>query len=81
MSHIKLLPATVAISLVIVFFSAGCTQRSSQKMKPAFGDSRIHQSDNGYYYFTEAQIQRRSGNLDQAVVLLKKAIQMDSESY
>jgi tetratricopeptide (TPR) repeat protein len=70
----------VAISLVVVFFSAGCTQRSSQKMKPAFGDSRIHESDNGYYYFTEAQIQRRSGNLDQAVVLLKKAIQMDSES-
>ena len=80
MSHIKLIQATLAISLGVVFFGTGCTQHSSQKMKPAFGASRIHQSDNGYYYFTEAQIQRRSGNLDHAIVLLKSAIQMDPGS-
>ena len=81
MSHMKLLRAAVAIFFVVVFFSAGCTQNSTPKRKPAFGHSLMHhQTDNRYYYFTEAQIQRRMGNLDKSVVLLKKAIEMDPDS-
>ena len=81
MSQMKLLRAAVAIFFVVVFFSAGCTQNSTPKRKPAFGHSLMHhQTDNRYYYFTEAQIQRRMGNLDKAVVLLKKAIEMDPDS-
>jgi tetratricopeptide (TPR) repeat protein len=81
MSQMKLLRAAVAIFFVVVFFSAGCTQNSFPKRKPAFGHSLMHhQTDNRYYYFTEAQIQRRMGNLDKAVLLLKKAIEMDPDS-
>ncbi len=36
--------------------------------------------ENQYYYFTAAQVQRKKGNLDQAVVLLRKAIELDPES-
>jgi tetratricopeptide (TPR) repeat protein len=81
MSQMKLLRAAVAIFFVVVFFSAGCTQNSFPKRKPAFGQSLMHpQTDNRYYYFTEAQIQRRMGNLDKAIVLHKKAIEMDPDS-
>jgi tetratricopeptide (TPR) repeat protein len=76
----KLLRAAVAIFFVVGFFSAGCALNSSPKRKPAYGHSLIHQSDNRYYYFTEAQVQRRMGNLDKAIVLLKKAIEMDPDS-
>ena len=80
MSQMKLLRTAVAIFFVVAFFSAGCALNSSPKRKPAYGHSLIHQSDNRYYYFTEAQIQRRMGNLDKAIVLLKKAIEMDPDS-
>jgi tetratricopeptide (TPR) repeat protein len=82
MSQMKLLRAAVAIFFVFVFFSSGCTQNSFPKRKPAYGHSLMPQSDNRYYYFTEAQIQRRMGNLDKAIVLLKlkKAIEMDPDS-
>jgi tetratricopeptide (TPR) repeat protein len=80
MSQMKLFRAVLAIFFVVVFFSAGCALNSPPKRKPAYGHSLIHQSDNRYYYFTEAQIQRRMGNLDKAIVLLKKAIEMDPDS-
>ena len=70
----------VTIFFMVVFFSSGCAQNSSQKGKPTYMRSLIQQSDNGYYYFTEAQIQRRQGNLDKAIELLKRAIEMDPDS-
>ncbi len=80
MHHLKLLQVTTAISLIIFIISTGCTQQSFHRMKPAVRDTRIYQTDSGYYYFTEAQIQRRAGNLDKAIVLLKNAIQEDPDS-
>jgi tetratricopeptide (TPR) repeat protein len=80
MSQMKMLRAAVTIFFMVVFFSSGCTLNSSQKGKPNYVHSLIQKSDNGYYYFTEAQIQRRQGNLDKAIVLLKKAIEMDPGS-
>ena len=80
MHQMKLFQPAVAIFLVVVFFGAGCTQNSTPKRKPVFGHSLMPQTDNRYYYFTEAQIQRRMGNLDKAIVLLKKAIEMDPDS-
>ena len=72
MSQMKMLRAAVTIFFMVVFFSSGCTLNSSQKGKPNYVHSLIQKSDNGYYYFTEAQIQRRQGNLDKAIVLLKR---------
>ncbi|MGD8881048.1 MAG: tetratricopeptide repeat protein [Desulfobacterales bacterium] len=80
MSQMILLRAAMAVFFVVGFFSAGCTLNSSPKRQPAYGHSLIYKSDNRYYYFTEAQIQRRMGNLDKTIVLLKKAIEMDPDS-
>jgi tetratricopeptide (TPR) repeat protein len=80
MSQMKMLRAAVTIFVMVVFFSSGCTLNSSQKGKPSYVHSLIQQPDNRYYYFTEAQIQRRMGNLDKAIVFLKRASDMDPDS-
>jgi len=38
------------------------------------------QTESRYYYFTEAQIQRKRGNLDKAIMYLSQAIRLDPES-
>ena len=38
------------------------------------------QTESRYYYFTEAQIQRKRGNLDKAIMYLNQAIHVDPES-
>ena len=80
MSRIKFLHLKMAIFFVVFFFSFGCTLSSTTKTTPSYGQTLIRESPNAYYYFTEAEIQRSAGNLEKAIVLLKQAIAMDSES-
>ena len=37
-------------------------------------------SDNRYYFFIEAQLQKKKGNLDEAIRYLQKAVAVDPES-
>jgi predicted Zn-dependent protease len=62
---------------------AGCTVNTpKQTPTPAPVERHAyHGPENQYYYFTAAQVQRKKGNLDQAVVLLRKAIEHDPESF
>ena len=62
---------------------AGCTV-NTVKQAPTTGPVErrtYHGPENQYYYFTAAQVQRKKGNLDKAVVLLRKAIGLDPESF
>ncbi|MCK5204953.1 MAG: tetratricopeptide repeat protein, partial [Desulfobacterales bacterium] len=76
----KVLRLAVTLFLVVVFFIGGCATTSNQKTPSAFGRSIIDRPENRYYYFTEAEIQIKKGNLAKAIELLKKAIEMDPDS-
>jgi len=68
------------IFILIVLFAVGCTVNP---IKPTPAKTRPHEfygPENQYYYFTAAQVQRKKGNLDKAVVLLQKAIELDPDS-
>ena len=59
-----------------------CTVNTSQPTQAPDPEKRrvYSRPDNQYYYFTAAQVQRKKGNLDNAIVLLRKAIAQDPES-
>ena len=76
----KLLRIAVTIQLVVVFFIWGCTSTSSSQTSSLFRFTTEDQTGNQYYYFTEAQIQRKKGNLANAIELLKQAIELDPDS-
>ena len=68
------------ISILVIFFAVGCmvnpTKPTPAKTKP----HDFYGPENHYYYFTAAQVQRKKGNLDRAIVLLQKAIELDEDS-
>jgi tetratricopeptide (TPR) repeat protein len=80
MGRMKLLHLKMTMFFVVFFFSFGCALNSTPKTTPTYGQTLIHKTTNAYYFFTEAQIQRSAGNLEKAIVLLNKAIEMDPES-
>jgi tetratricopeptide (TPR) repeat protein len=62
----------------------GCTTNAVDHA-PAPGNNTarlpaFYAPENQYYYFTAAQIQRKKGNLDNAIIMLRKAIELDKES-
>ena len=68
------------IPIFIILFAVGCT---ANPIKPTPAKTKPHEfygPENQYYYFTAAQVQRKKGNLDKAVVLLQKAINLDPDS-
>ena len=72
--------STVTLILVVVFFIGGCTTASNLKTPSPLGRPIIDRPENQYYYFTEAQVERKKGNLAKSVELLKKAIELDPDS-
>jgi tetratricopeptide (TPR) repeat protein len=72
------------VSIFAISIAVGCATNSMDQAPaprqttakpPAF-----YGPENQYYYFTAAQVQRKKGNLDQAIVLLRKAIELDPDS-
>jgi len=67
-----------------IFITVGCTTNAIDQTptakKTTTNGPAFYGPENQYYYFTAAQVQRKRGNLDQAIVLLRKAIELDSES-
>ncbi|MGD9211033.1 MAG: tetratricopeptide repeat protein [Desulfobacteraceae bacterium] len=53
---------------------------STESFKPMANNIEFNQPENGYYYFTEAQLKINSGNYEQAALLTQKAIETDSQS-
>ncbi len=77
--YIMRILAIFAISIAVGCATNAIDQAPAPRKKttkpPAF-----YGPDNQYYYFTAAQVQRKKGNLDKAIVLLRKAIELDPES-
>jgi len=71
-------------SIFAIFLIVGCTTNAvEQAPAPGNHNARLpafYAPENQYYYFTAAQIQRKKGNLDQAIIMLRKAIELDAES-
>ena len=70
------------ISAFAIFFAVGCALDSVDR--PPEPERKIpttyYGPGNEYYYFTSAQVQRKKGNLDKSIVLLRKAIELDPDS-
>ena len=66
-----------------IFFVLSCALDSNkQAAAPSAKQPQLfYGPENSYYYFTSAQVQRIKGNLDKAVVLLRKAIALDPNSF
>ena len=90
-SNIKKL--TTIIFLIFLFYGCGIKPKVTQETKPPYNPNvnqetrppykkptSFFKSDGKYYYFTEAQIQKKSGNYSEAVKYIKKAIERDPES-
>ncbi|MBW2411882.1 MAG: tetratricopeptide repeat protein [Deltaproteobacteria bacterium] len=69
----------IAISIV-VGCAANSTDRAPATKKNTVKPAAFNAPENQYYYITAAQIQRKKGNLDQAILLLRKALNLDPDS-
>ncbi len=68
------------VSIIILFFAVGCMLNPSKPTPAKTKPHDFYGPENHYYYFTAAQVQRKKGNLDQAIVLLQKAIELNEDS-
>ena len=76
----KYFKVTVAILPKALLTISGCALEKAF-LPPANNEAvRFNKSANQYYYFIEAQLEKNRGNLDKAILLLKKAIAEDAES-
>jgi tetratricopeptide (TPR) repeat protein len=69
-----------AIVLLVMITAACAGTRPAQTPAPGGNGQPVQQTDNPYFYFTEAQMQIKRGHLDQAVEYLEKAIEKDPTS-
>jgi len=68
------------IIIFIIAFAFGCAANSIKPTEEKTKSRGYYGPENQYFYFTAAQVERKKGNLDKAVVLLKKAIDLDPNS-
>jgi tetratricopeptide (TPR) repeat protein len=70
----------LALFASIVVLIANCTVTTQAPAPTQDRSPVIYKPANQYYYFTESQIERKKGNLDKAILLLRKAIELDPQS-
>jgi len=72
------------LAIFAISIAVGCaTNAIDQAPAPKKATTKppvFYGPDNQYYYFTAAQVQRKKGNLDKAILLLRKAIELDPDS-
>jgi len=72
------------LSIFAISIVAGCTTNSIEPTptlkKTTATRPAVYGSENPYYYFTASQVQRKKGSLDKAIVLLRKASELDPTS-
>ena len=78
----------LGIYLMVILFCSGCALKKN--ISPSLPVDRIDDTagkppaffkdKNKYYYFLEAQLQGKSGNIDEAISFLMKAIEKDPDS-
>ena len=70
----------VTIVAMAAFFISGCARGPYTGISSDAKPLNYVKSDNQYYYFIEAQIQRNQRNLDKAIILLNKALELEPDS-
>ena len=80
LSRMKVLRLAMTLFLAVVFFIGGCAATATQETTSSPDHARIDRPENSYYYFTDAEIQIKQGNLTEGIELLKKAIEKDPDS-
>jgi tetratricopeptide (TPR) repeat protein len=71
-------PLVILISAISVFACVPAVSNTPQgSLPPEVGSERV---DNSYYYYTEAQLALKKGQVDHAIQLLLKAAEIDPES-
>ena len=70
----------VAILNMAILTVFGCTLEKTFPQQANNEAVRFNKPANQYYYFIEARLEKNKGNLDKAILLLKKAIAEDAES-
>ncbi|WDN89974.1 hypothetical protein BuS5_02944 [Desulfosarcina sp. BuS5] len=69
------------IFLIFLFYSCGIKTKVTQETRqPDKQSASFFKSDGKYYYFTEAQIQKKGGNYSEAIKYIQKAIERDPGS-
>jgi tetratricopeptide (TPR) repeat protein len=76
----KILRLKRIILLSVFCFAVGCTVNPVKPTLSKTEPQTVYGPENQYYYFTAAQVQRKKGNLDKAVRLLQKAIEIVPDS-
>ena len=77
-----LLKLTTGLMVIFFFYGCGAHRRpvptATEKQDGVTED--INEFENQYYYFTEAQLYRKKGNLDKAIQYMQKAVDKAPES-
>jgi tetratricopeptide (TPR) repeat protein len=77
-----LLKLTTGLMVIFFFYGCGAHRRpvptATEKQDGVTED--INEVENQYYYFTEAQLYRKKGNLDKAIHYMQKAVDKAPES-
>jgi len=73
---------TVAVMVILIFFGCFPYKKAAQPLSKNLDETETDSlaPENRYYYFTESQLQRKTGNYDKAIQYLNKAIEADPES-
>jgi tetratricopeptide (TPR) repeat protein len=72
---------TTIIFMIFLFYGCGMKTKATQETRqPDKQSASFFKSNGKYYYFTEAQIQKKRGNYSEAVKYIQKAIERDPES-
>ena len=73
---------TVAVMVILIFFGCFPYQKAAQPLNKNLDETAENplSPENRYYYFIEAQLQRKRGNYDKAIQYLNKAIETDPQS-
>ena len=66
--------------MVILFFASCASKPKVNHITNVTAPGEEFKTESSYYYFTEAQLYEKKGNLDRSVLLLKQAIALDSDS-
>jgi len=70
----------ISILLTTVWVFSGCALRKTASPRGIDQPSAAERLENSYYFYTEAQLQKKRGDLASAIQYMRQTIDMDSQS-
>ncbi|MBA3036782.1 MAG: tetratricopeptide repeat protein, partial [Desulfobacterium sp.] len=68
------------ITLFLIFLFSGCSFPFMNSFSKAITKNDIYFPENNYFYFTESQILKNKGEIEQAIKYMERALELDPES-